>query len=168
MPTNNQALKATHTRIITWLLTNPGRPLTACARDLDIPAETLYRITSTDAFRDALARETSQLLETLETRLEQIATLALDRLAEVLSTTNDPRLILDAMKALFGAIAPNKKDLDPSKPSEPARHLHLHVDPSTIHEARMLFGTGAPNNIKELTGAQAEGLAAPVERDSDD
>lgn len=98
-------------RIIHWMMTHPGRPLTQCARELGLNVTYLYTFTSSDTFKARYAELSKgddgfegALLGDFKERLRAGAAIAIDALTEKLTINPHAEDAVDAAEILiYGA-----------------------------------------------------------------
>lgn len=98
-------------RVIHWMMTHPGQPLTKCARELGLNVTYLYTFTSSDTFKARYAELSKgddgfegALLGDFKERLRAGAAIAIDALTEKLTLNPHAEDSVDAAEILiYGA-----------------------------------------------------------------
>ncbi len=140
-----------HEQIINWMICNPDRPLSECAREFNYSLAWIYTLTHTDTFQAAYRKRCKEVgvhaVHTISNRLTGVTAKALDRLEEKIDAgeMTERGLIEFTKAALAGA-----GYLRPGARGSQA-HLHLYVEPEAILAAReqamkVVSGTTALKN----------------------
>ena len=165
-------------RITHWMLTNPGKPLTHCARELKVSANYLYHFVSTDSFQAKYHELCGQnfkeaFVTTLAERLRSGASYAVDKIIEQVELSPSAEYILDASELLINAAV----RMDGPRPGAQAavqinNFPQIPQDVLVGVQQRMLEGSGPARSLAsplpagELSGSvingdtQREGLPA--------
>lgn len=93
-------LSHTHEQIINWLVLNPQCSMRECADHFRYTQSWLSTLVRSDLFQAALrARQEAiavRVAESIPSKLAAVADIALDKLADMASASEDPEFILDA------------------------------------------------------------------------
>lgn len=159
-----------HEAILRWLVCNPHRPLKDCARELGYTQAWLSIIVHSDIFQARLRHMQDNLndgaLVDIRQKLQGIAHAALDKMADSIEFTDDPKMLLDvADKALnrlgYGSKGPslqvnnynqtNNIGTVPRSVLEEARALRQGLQSSISHEtAKVIEDMQATVDAEEL------------------
>lgn len=95
-------------RITHWMLSNPGKPLVRCARELNVSANYIYYFVSTDTFQakynELCGKDFKEaFVTTLAERLRTGASVAVDKVIEQMELSPSAEYILDAGELLINA-----------------------------------------------------------------
>lgn len=103
-------------RVAHWMFTNPGKPLTRCARDLGLQVNYLYMFVSSDTFKAKYAELTEgedgfagAMMGDFQSRLKAAATVALDAMAERISFEPGSEASIDAAEILINAAVKSER-----------------------------------------------------------
>jgi hypothetical protein len=95
-------------RVTHWMLANPGKPLTHCAREFKVTPQYLYYFVSSDTFKAKYAELAGgdfqeAFMTTLSEKLRGGAMMAVDRLVEQVELSPSAEFVLDASEVLINA-----------------------------------------------------------------
>ncbi len=109
-----------HEGVLRWLLANPERPLSDCARELGYTRTHLSIIIHSDAFqarlREAQGDLAGEIALSIQDKLTGLAHASLDRLAEQLPIATDPKLVLDVAERALENLGYGAKSRVPQPP----------------------------------------------------
>lgn len=95
-----QKLNHTHEAILNWLVLNPHKSLRECADTMGFTQPWLSTVIHSDIFQMALRERqmnvANRVAASIPERLQAVADVALDKLAEKVADSEDPDFILDA------------------------------------------------------------------------
>lgn len=98
--TGVQKLSHTHEAVMDWLVLNPDRSLRECADHFGYTQPWLSTLIHSDIFQAKLAERrlevNARIAASIPEKLTAVADIALDKLAEKVSASEDPDFILDA------------------------------------------------------------------------
>jgi hypothetical protein len=125
-----------HQQLINWLILNPDKTLTQCARELKYTQASLSRIIHSDMFQEmyrARAEEAGALAShTIVDKLKGVAALALERAQDILVQPEpSERFVGDTLRTTLGALG-----YGPSNGTHEEKHVHLHLTPQDLEAAR--------------------------------
>lgn len=95
-------------RITHWMLSNPGKPLSHCARELHVSPQYVYFLVSTDTFqtkyKELCGRDFKEaFVTTLADKLRSSASLVVDKIVEQVELNPGSEYLLDAGELLINA-----------------------------------------------------------------
>ncbi len=127
--------------IMEWLMLNPGRSLTECARDLGMPQATVYRITSSDMFRqrymELMNGRIDERVMPVRDRLVGIAAQAADKLsAELARPDTDPEFALRVVDKVLARVNYAQPPAQAASPAGPVSVTVNVADPELLRRAR--------------------------------
>ena len=111
-----QKLNNAHEQMMLWVLENPGGTLREMSAVFGYTVPWLCQVVNSDMFKAAIAEKMGDLTATvmadIPTKLRGTAALAIERVTEVLQTTEDKELIVDAFDKVMHryGYAPNSKN----------------------------------------------------------
>lgn len=111
-----QKLSPTHEQMILWVMTNPGGTLREMSAAFGYTVPWLCQVVNSDMFKAALAQKMqgveALVVADIPAKLRGVASLAVDRMAEVLQRTDDSDTIIDAFDKVMHryGYAPNAKN----------------------------------------------------------
>lgn len=114
--------------IADWMIANPGKPMTECAKEIGRGYVTICMIVNTDLFRDFLAKRRSDWEKrhdyALREKTTKVAESALDILADVLDKKRDSIPLAKLAEVGFGAL--DRLGYSPNKPA-PAAQVNVNA-----------------------------------------
>ena len=154
-------------RVTHWMLANPGKPLTHCAREFKVTPQYLYYFVSSDTFKakySELAGGDFQeaFMTTLAEKLRGAGAFAVDKLVEQMELSPSAEFVMDASEILINAAL--KMD-GPRPASGPSVNINFPAIPADVLASvqnQML--TGAVVDATPLSvsvEAQDAGLSTP-------
>lgn len=171
--------------IADWMIANPGKPMTECAKDLGRGYNTIIMITNTDLFRDFLAKRRGDWEKrhdfALREKTTKVAESALDILADVIDKKRDSIPLAKLAEVGFGALdrlgySPQKAapstQVNVSAPNGQVNVLSVSTD--ALQEAQQAIRLAQARNAQRasLTSQAVEpqnvnALGEPAEHDLD-
>lgn len=156
-------------RVAHWMFTNPGQPLTKCARALNVTPQYLYYFVASDTFKAKYA-ELSQgefkeaMVGTLAERLRGAAFQAIDQLTEQMQLNPGNEMLLDASELLINAAV--KMDAPAAKGTSVQINNFPAIPADVVHATRESMLRGATVNPATVEGSSVQvsedaGLPAP-------
>lgn len=130
-----------------WLLENPEAKLEECAARFNITQTWLSIVVHSDAFQDEFAKHRGKYyagaLNGLAEKLNGLAHMCVDKLAEKMESADDPTFILNATDKLLGRLGYGSKSDVVIKPGDGAT---IQVVSSSI----LIQAEGARKRLREL------------------
>ena len=83
-----------------------GSTIRAAAAELGIPERSAYRTSCTEEFRIRVAALRSEIASVAVGKLTSAASQAVDTLRELLGSTNEPKVRIDASKLILNSLGP--------------------------------------------------------------
>jgi len=137
-----------HRAILEYLCEHPDAKAPEIAAHLDVSVAYIRAVLQSDTFRELALQHTPDTLiqatQGLQDRMQATAHLALDRLEEVLETSRDGKLLLDAFDKLT-----NKLGYSPKTQQVQNNTQVIMADQATIAEARELMSRALALPAKE-------------------
>ena len=158
-----QKMNSAHDQMVLWVMQNPGGTLRQMAAQFGYTVPWLCQVVNSDMFKAQL----SELMNGVEalvvadipTKLKGIASLAVDRMGEVLQRTNDDDTIIDAFDKVMHryGYAPNAKN-GAQAPSINQQNNVFYITPDQLSTARekLITAHQAPASAPELLTEQSE------------
>lgn len=144
-PYEPKSLSIRHDLIMNWLIANPHLSQRECAAFFGVSETWLSIIIHSHAFQARLAEKQRELFSatvaSIRDKLESVAHISLDRLAEVISESDDPEYILDAAdRALhrLGYAPRTGSSAQPNNVTQYNTQINV-VDRQSLQEARALM-----------------------------
>lgn len=168
-----------YSSIIDWMIANPGKTLTECAKHHNRSISTISVIVNSDAFKAALAQRKAQFQQTHDLgiiqKTTQIAHASLDSILDTLNTKKDKVPLPDLTKLADTALARLGYGV-PQAPQSPGVTVNvqnntvaLPVSASDLEEARMALRTAQASRQRAVESTQPppliEGTAELKEED---
>lgn len=151
-----------HEALINWLLVNPDRPLSDAAAYFGYTQAWLSTIIHSDVFQAKLLLRQNAVFASvaadLPAKLGTAAHIALDRMTEKLTTTDDPRYLLDATDKLL-----HRMGYAPAAARNPIAapviQTNTQINNFTVSSADL----GAARAMAQAAGAQTAHVPALIE-----
>jgi hypothetical protein len=160
-----QRLSVRHDAIMDFLMANPCIKLGDVAAHFSLTQAWLSQVIHSDAFQTRL-REKQHIafhhtVLPLREKMQNIAHMALDKLAEDLPRESDMKTVLATADSVLDKLGFGSKNAT----TAPAQHLHLHVLKEEVEEARALLYKSTPqtNLIPVLINGRETPFALPPE-----
>lgn len=169
-------LSHTHEQIINWLILNPGASMRQCADTFGYTQSWLSTLIRSDLFQAALAERqmavAARVVATIPQKLAAVTEIALDKLADMVGTSEDQDFILDAAdKALHRmGYAPQSSRNPAGSPSQFSpgglniQQNNFVINASDLEEARALMQTSAAQLAANAAITQIADLPGVSER----
>lgn len=137
-----------HVGISDWLLVNPDRTLTDCARELGFTITWVSVIVNSDAFKHFHAERQQQYYDEriapLRDKLVGVTTRAVERLGEAVEESRDANFLLAAADKTLGRLGYGAKAPTAETPSGPVmQQYNFFADKETLQRAREKMINGA-------------------------
>lgn len=88
-----------------WLVAN-GKTIKDASEELGIPERTAYRYSGLPEFKRRVSDIRTEILDAATGRITSAATVAVATVLELLGSTNEPSVRLNASKAIINAVRP--------------------------------------------------------------
>lgn len=130
-------LSVNHNAIADWLIANPGRGQQAiCAVEFGITQSWLSTLINQDAFQSLLKNKQSDVFDEvvipLKDKIAGVAHRSVEKLGEILDTTNDGRLVKDISDSMIKALGYGQA----TQPGVTINNTTLTINQIALKEAR--------------------------------
>jgi hypothetical protein len=153
-------LSHTHDQIINWLIVNPDRSLRECADTFGYTQPWLSQLIHSDIFQAELRRRqvdvASRVAASVPEKLHAVADIALAKLADKVSESEDPEFILDAADRAL-----HRMGFAPASTRNPAGSPAMHNVGSLNQTNVFVLGH---NDLAEARKIMAAAGSAPQDR----
>ncbi len=134
---NLKKLSVNHNAIADWLIANPGRGQQGlCAEEFGITQSWLSTLINQDAFQSLLKNKQSDIFDEvivpLKDKIAGVAHRSVEKLGEILDTTNDGRLVKDISDSMIKALGYGQEH----KPGVTINNTTLTINQIALQEAR--------------------------------
>ena len=131
----------THEAIADWLIANPGKgQMGRCAAVFDISRSWLSTLIHQDAFEAMLKAKQGVVFQSvvipLREKLVGVAHAGIEKIGEIVDTSDDERLIHDITKTSLAALGYGPSKTGQSVTIDNSTHNTLNVDSAALAEAR--------------------------------
>ena len=135
----------THEAIMLWLLQNPEKSLRQCADHFGYTQPWLSTVIHSDAFKSRFREMqngvASRVMDDVPARMQRIADIALDKLADIVAGTEDAKFLLETSDTILHRMgyAPSSKQA-PQDQAPTAINNTFYVTPEVLKSARANIG----------------------------
>jgi hypothetical protein len=163
---NLAQLNHRHEQIINWLVANPDRSLSDCAKEFNYTLPWISQIVHSDWFQVVYRKRCEELgsavVHTVKDKLTSVAVAALERTHELLETkAGSERFVQDTTKNVLAALGYAPKAVVAAASQD--QHLHVHVEGSLADRILAARERAAREAQGRSNGATPLALPAPSE-----
>ena len=155
-------MSITHHAILDWLLLNPEKPMRDCAAHFRITQAWLSCVVQSGCFQAELAKARAQIqmhvTQELPMRLQGVAHVALDRIAQHMETSTDADFALKALDTAMKGLGAGKANVSLNF-NQQNNVQQLFATPADLAKARALIN-GSSSGVS-LPPPKAQALPVP-------
>lgn len=164
-------LSVTHNAIADWLIANPGKgQLQECATVFEITPSWLSTLIHSDAFRAMLLIKQGEVFEEvvipLREKISGVAHRSVEKLGEILESTNDHRLVKEIGKDMLNSLGYGANAKAAVHTGDV--HNHLTVSPDNLEAARARRSQHYRSELESPAESETPALEAPAPELPDD